>query len=259
MSFGPEYSESGTTVYFGAITGTHSSGKTTLLEGLMGSSTVIPELPDVMDAIPYPKFRRLEGIPVVFVPEATTAYMQRTGKENFATTAYSREDQLAVEEYGLSLIMSAFTGLVEYLTAVNETKGLVLADRTPLDGTVYRSSRLPGDSPWVSGFETEMTLHGRAFNTVEGVALNYETMWSDFLNRYCDFVIIPDFTEVPLDDNGARLPDREFRQDIAMNIDRAYRDAGLVKNTDIVRGTPAERIDQTMEIIRNALTANPIV
>jgi nicotinamide riboside kinase len=259
MSFGPEYCENGAIVYFGAITGTHSAGKTTLLDGLINYSTAIDELPDAPKTIPYPKFRRLDGVAVAFVPEATTAYMHHTGLNTLATTDYSREHQVAMEEYGLSLIMSGFTELAEYLAFTKEKHGLILTDRTPLDGPVYRTKRLPGDDPWVSGFINETLLHGRTFNTFEDVQLNKENMWSDFLKRYCDFVIIPDHTEIALEDNGTRLLDETFRQEIADKMKEIYIKSVGLEKIHVVQGSHSERLRSTQTVINDTLSPQLIV
>lgn len=259
MSFGPEYCKNGATVYFGAITGTHSSGKSTLLNDLINCSNAITELPDAPKVVPYPKFRRLDGIAAAFIPEATTAYMQYTGLNTLATTDYSREHQVAMEDYGLSLIMSGFTELTEYLDTTKEMNGLIIADRTPLDGPVYRTKRFPGDNPWVSGFDNETQLHRRSYNTVEEVQLHKENMWSDFLNRYCDFVIIPDHTEISLEDNGTRLLDETFRQEIADNMMDIYLKSVGQDKIHVVRGSHLERLRCTQAVIKETLPAQLIV
>ncbi len=248
MSFGPEYTESDASVYFGVISGTHSAGKTALLNDLLDVGIHIPEMPDTT-LVPYPSYRMIGDVAFGFVPEATTAYMNVVGDITLATNGYTREHQIAMEDYALSLTMSGLADLASHIKDNNIRAGVLLADRTSLDGTAYRALRIPTDSPWVNGYDTDRVLYGEPFNKVQGVELHYERMWDDFLRRYCDFAIFPNHSELALEDNGTRLVDDEFRNAVGQLMLAKYTHAVGKEKIHIVSGDRNDRLAQLLSVI----------
>lgn len=225
--------------YLVIITGTHSAGKTTLLNALAGIDFTQP---------------------TQFVPEAATDYTSRLGKHNVTTDGYTFADQIGIEVHALSLIASAMDDIMTRAANTPESRGLVVADRSMIDGAVYSRLRTPdADTDTLSMFDIEHAIDDSSFNTVAGVRLPFRTLAASFLRRYCSLVLVANHEEVELEDNGLRDADSDFRDIVATNIVEAYSKLLDARKVKSVQGTPAGRKRLAQDYIQELLeTPEPI-
>jgi len=205
------------------ITGTHSAGKTTLFN-------------DLQDHLP-----KTECTNVAFSEEAATTYATtQPGKELSLTDGYTPEDQVIIEVNNFGAITEA----VDSTQSSDDTHpgGLVISDRSPLDGLAYAMLRTGEDQRLVSMYETYSSAQNSAGNTVPGVFLPWAQWVSKFTQRYVDLVIIPDHTEVPFEDNGLRESDVNFREEVAETIARLYKNIVGRERILVVAGSREERL-----------------
>jgi hypothetical protein len=202
------------------ITGTHSSGKSTLLGGIeqakIGELGVVHQEYDdfgygiVEDPESGRKFA------VITVPEAARWLAYLYARPDFLAESYNFDFQLAIDAETVSRIYGAMTiakSVVAQLVSRNDLakddilRPVILSDRGPLDGLVYSDTRL-------GVTDVDVAYHRKGTRVGFTAAL---------LASMVDSVIIADHTETPFDVDDVRLDDIRFRDEIAKRIAANYR------------------------------------
>jgi predicted ATPase len=243
------------------ITGTHSSGKTTVIDGFrdveLEASLGIPEsygfsVQDIqIDGENGPTGL---AVPVLSVGEAATKYASSLNDLSVLGENYTFEHQRKIEieaDGALQMARVALVKAVRSLRATNEYDNLanaavVLADRGPIDGGVYSKLRIPEeDDDTLNGFPLRDSFRAHA-------------------NASLDCVFIADKSDTPFDQTAGRPADGELRDKIDEYLSAAYSNISY-NRPHILHGSPEERRQQivstigfyldTKFVVRTAITA----
>jgi hypothetical protein len=231
-------------------TGTHSAGKSTVIEAFNDDAFTEEYgigLTDPYDLAPKYIGGLLEGtdVPIITGEEAMTAYARINGHPNLATTGYTFERQIAIESMAQWIITEAMAIAMHAATDLQPDKpvrrGIVFVDRSALDGLPYSSLRTDNDQENIDVRQVEMaTIGWDAYPTAKSRVWPLRKWNRDFMREYCDIAFIADHTEVPIEDNGFRQTDEDFRQKVAELIDDYYASV-LGAKVIRLRGNPLKR------------------
>lgn len=247
--------ETPTSIILTGISGTHSSGKTTTINGLSDPVFEHNQGLDVHDSYNLmPRYGAslltVPGlnteVPLVTGEEAATFYALKHGNPAILTTDYSFEHQIMIEADAVSTLVEATeiaVSLAQKQPAIPNLGRVacVVLDRTPLDGLVYSSLRTPEENQeMISIAQVNEVVSGQSFNLPPRPPLPLRQLWRDLLGDNFDAIFMADAAEVIAEDNGLRLEDDDFRSRVAVSIDQTYRDA--FSNVVVLRGSEQERI-----------------
>jgi hypothetical protein len=174
-------------------------------------------------------------------------------KPSVLTSDYTLEDQINIEALSCSIIVNATLVLDSVLASKpkGQRRGMVITDRTPLDGHVYSMDRCPDeDQEHFSAAqlaEPGFMLVGGSTDTTKRFEFREDDR--EVMRQVCDQVVLADHTTVPFMDNGLRETELSFRDRIAQDIAKYY---SSVLGTDRVvglRGAPEERKQALRELI----------
>jgi hypothetical protein len=256
--------------YFGIVTGTHSAGKSTLVNSL--SDPVFTERFRLDHSRIHPNFPKLGGrvldisgmqVPLIVIEEASTFYVRKTGDPTVVTDNYTFEDQILMEELTCELRGLAAEHMSEILPelqpAANPRIGVLLSDRFTPDGFAYSSLRTPDkEQDLICLQDLYMKKFGEPGNTVPGLKTPVRTWDHAFVRNYCDFVLIPDHSEVAFEDNGLRQTDLAFRETVATAINRVYTEIIGAEKIHSIKGTPQEATAAALAIIVKTVMNGPV-
>lgn len=242
------------TVYFNIVTGTHSSGKTTLLNDL-GESLPRLEI--------EPPFRAVseeiggKTIPIVLVPEAATYYARSVGRPDILTNNYSFEQQVQIEFVSAGMVASAVL-LAEELAVKLQTSGsrhgFIISDRSMLDGHVYSRLRTPDHPDDPVNLRQVAAATGMLLLSPTQPDVDIRHIAREQVAAACDTAYISDHHDIPFEDNGLRQADLEFRDLIAGSMAEYYEDVVGTKKVHYLRGDRAQRLAALRaNIVRNIL------
>ena len=200
------------------VTGTHSSGKSTLLKDLeLGKLSDLGindnEYSDFgFGVVSDPKDD--EPLPLILIPEAARRLVTLYRRPDFVAENYTLDFQIAIDFDVVARIHTAHQLAARLPKRLMEEKlidhgskqkePVVISDRGPLDGCVYSSIRcLDEDTDVING----------------SPRTGFMTEW---LKSFVNLVYITDHLEIPLEEDAARLADVEFRDQIARGIRANY-------------------------------------
>ena len=195
------------------ITGTHSAGKSTLLNNFeMGKvSTLGIEGKDYDDDLGYGIVDSPIGPrALITIPESARMLADACGRPDLLAENYTLDFQLSIDAV-LQFRIHEATAITSQVSERLVKEGLlpqsdgadhpiVLSDRGPLDGVIYSEARSEGrDTNIINGF-------GRT---------GFHTEW---MKSFVDLVIVADHTTVPFQADATRLADVDFRDRIADSV-----------------------------------------
>ncbi|MDZ7786276.1 MAG: TIGR03619 family F420-dependent LLM class oxidoreductase [Candidatus Saccharibacteria bacterium] len=224
------------------ITGTHSSGKSTLLDDLEdGKITDLGLFNPEYDDFGYGVVAADSGVkaPVITIPEAARWLADTYNRPDFLAENYTQQFQDTINAETIFRTHHA-ADLSEAVVDVMIEKGLldpetdvirpvILCDRSRLDGIVYGLARSE-DADTVSAIETD-----------------YNRFTVPWIREYVDLAFVADHEEVEFENDGSRLADEQFRNRVANEIDEVYRDALGKKFAGRISG---DRIHRKRDLIQ---------
>lgn len=246
-------------------TGTHSAGKSTITAAFSDADFAakysIP-LDDPYDLAPRYSGSLLEdtNIPIITGEEAMTAYARIHHIADLATTGYTFERQIDVESMAQWIITDAMRKAIDVATSLQPNnslrRGIVLTDRSALDGVPYSLLRTENDPENVDVRQVELATIGWDTYPTAPSRIWPLRKWSrDFMRQYCDAAFIADHSEVTIEDNGFRQTDAEFRNEIA-EIMRTYYTSILGDKIVNLHGDPAKRKTKVVEVFKHLLATS---
>lgn len=217
------------------ITGTHSFGKTTLLNDIETGKLSDLGLYDYeYNDFGYGLLEAENGThPFITVPESARRLADLFHRLDLLTDSYSLDFQLEIESSALFRIIAATNmakelsrelvgdGVIEPSQSV--ISPIVIPDRGPLDGIVYSKLRIPDEN----------------MDAVNGSPRT--GFWSEWLKESVDLVVITDYRDVPFEPDEARLEDIKFRELVAESIESSYRQFLDESSVTVINGNRAER------------------
>jgi nicotinamide riboside kinase len=235
-------------VYQVAITGTHSSGKSTLLNSFeMGKIQEIGVFDSDYDDFGFGLLNSDsdQAVPVITVPEAATYYADLSNRPALLSTEYNIHVQSSVEVEHLFRTVDAYRLMPDVvnhmlihglINAIN-AKSVMLIDRGPLDGLVYSEVRL--------GPEQDIGLY------ILGKNRSRTDFFRTILHKDVDMVLIAEHSEIPFEPSEYRAESEIMRNSVATKIEKKYQSEMSDNRVHIVRGSVDERHYQASELIQN--------
>ena len=221
------------------VTGTHSSGKSTLVESFRDTDLTleygIPEpfgfdLLDLGDPDNSPVLDK--RIPLITIGEAATDYAQQQGNPALIGDEYSLATQQKIERLGMFNLAKAQVVLAGAINRARSEFGhdsianvaLTLSDRWPTDGKPYSQLRLPeADSDMIGTYPFRQEQLRNAVSSL-------------------DFVFLTKPQEVPFERTTARPSDAQLRDNIHDELLELYKDISQNPIFEL-QGTKSERHD----------------
>lgn len=239
------------------VTGTHSSGKTTVIDDYAKEGTRVTH-PDL--DLPFGLREVAQNIgqisvPVVVVPEAARTYCTLTRNPGAMREA-SIYPQLDVERLGESMINYATEVALLLATPIGSKKvAALLLDRSPLDALAYSEFSAPHQShatvrihEWLAA--SHLIYGNPSDHTVHNLRPQLEAD-----AKQLDMVFMTDETAIELEDDGYRDTAESFRSRIAKSIHTLYGNIVGENNITMLRGDRQTRtasleqgIQQMLEI-----------
>ena len=233
-------------VYQVSITGTHSSGKSTLLNlferGSMNEFLIPEDSEDLGWGAIY-DIEHDQTVPVVTVPEAATWLANRMNWPEYLTTDYNHGVQTEIDAQHVHRLIEAYMTIPVVRAGVAARYGelsdatVLMTDRSIADGLPYSANRTPDEpnidvSPNVIG-----GLNSRIFIARE------------MMNTYVDLVLIADHKEVPFQSSRLRTYDHALRDQVAEDISRYYFTNADNYQIRWLRGSGVERFELATDLI----------
>ena len=234
------------------VTGTHSAGKTTLLNDY-GTQT------DLLEEVAYYKipagftanYENIRGVtvPVVIAPEAAAYYAERVAKNNRTVTdQYTIENQIGIESIAKRLIVQANV-IAAHLSHrlqpnIRRPHAIVVSDRSQLDGHVYSAVRLPdAEQELIDIAEVAQSTGGKTPHNYSGHPIPYRQRARANAADSFSIAFIAEHSEIPFKASGLRLDDSQFRDQVAHAM-AAYYKAILGEHRVVtLTGNRTERLD----------------
>jgi len=225
------------------ITGTHSSGKSTLLSDIeVGKLSTLGIYDDGYNDLGYGFLETDNGTqPYITVPESARRLADAYHRPDLLTDHYDLDFQLEIDFQALCRINTAThaadelpralldEGLIESSQPV--ITPIIIPDRGPLDGIVYSKLQLPGEN-------------------VDIIRGSPRTgFWSEWLKSSVDIVVITDYKDVPFEADEARLEDARFRQKVDEAIKRSYRQFLDERSIVAISGNRIERREKLLSLL----------
>jgi len=231
-----------------AITGTHSAGKSTLMNDFMQAL-------DPLEGQLYPWLREATftlasgiTIPIVGVTEAATDYAHTIAKDpSVMTHNYRMEHQIGVESIAFNRLLYGGQRCAElaasYQSSNRRLIGLLISDRTPLDGHVYSRLRLPAEEQvYIDMEHVAQFTGGRPPKTVHDSPIPYRWRIRRSVREMVDIALLPDHTEVAFEHTDVRIEGEAFRDTVANAINAYYSRLLTADQVQVVHGSREERL-----------------
>ncbi|HVV66975.1 MAG TPA: hypothetical protein VHB72_02805 [Candidatus Saccharimonadales bacterium] len=229
-----------------AVDGTHSAGKTTIVEGLNEEGKVHELLDEnlLYDDIGYGMVD-LPGVnkhtPSIYVPEAARWAADYSGDPELLGEKWNLAFQLQLtDKYKLRIqaaaglaapVMRQLIANRPELSAEDLTRPLILADRSGLDGLAYTRLRSNlSNTEVIGGFPTEKFAR-------------------EWVAHYVDLVLLSDYDEIPFELDPARSSDQELRKSIAREIAADYYATLPPERIQTLHGDPEQRQNELLQFI----------
>lgn len=243
------------------ITGTHSAGKTTLFEDYFSEGESVCGLDYGGSCNFYVTGREIGGVhvPIVGVPEAATLYAEEAHNPRILTTDYKMADQVWIEQRGLLMNGAATILAAEMAHQWNKSRseifGVLVTDRSPLDGTAYSAVRLPDEEQELfelrqlaaqcrSGFVLISHNEDGVYDMRKPVREAIAT---------CDAVVMTDHTEVTFKPSELRESDLIFRDTIAGVIRQKYEEVVGPQAITLLRGSRRKRVEKLQSVVQDVM------
>lgn len=250
-------------VYFEIVTGTHSSGKTSVVDSFgdpdltqqlgLGTPVDCPYTPRYAVGLlqvqvggePY-------NLPVITCEEAATRYAYQRGQPELVTTGYGFGHQIMMEHKAMEMVLDAYTIARRAALAYPAIPrlgncALILSDRFTADGAAYSALRLPErDQENIDYNEVEDAVLGWRTHPTGQRILPIRGLFREFVRQYCDMVFMADHREVALENNGLRDSSLAFREAVARRIAQIYRHGIGLPLMPLLQGS----VEQRKETIR---------
>lgn len=255
-------------VNYVVVDGTHSAGKSTLIDSILAESDLVKG-PDFYfgggilskAGRRYPFYcatRDIDGVkvPIVLSSEMASQYDDSHPGQNVLTDNYNQYDQAAITFrafFGTQEAASLAAHMATNFQPHRQNKAaMVITDRSPVAGFVYAETRLPEADHRQVDVNAMAEHDGLMLTGVNTPPVPLYAWVSEFM-RLCDLVVIPDHHEVSLVDDGRRVMDDELRDAMAANVRQAYTEmVGAEKICDL-RGDPEQRSTQFSQYIERLL------
>ncbi len=160
-------------------------------------------------------------VPIIVIPETARQYADRQLFRNVLTTDYTAADQMAItiqQSFAFSRAVSSAAVMASKLQPDRQrTISGVLSDRGPMAGFAFGYTRLPNDEHTMGDLGDHLVTNSNQSIPIDVLADAIDT------TRHLDRVLLADFTEVELKDDGQRVIDQAFRLRIANEIAWLYR------------------------------------
>jgi hypothetical protein len=233
------------------VTGTHSAGKTTLLNDY-GTQT---ELLESITGYKVPAgfaaaYERVDDVtvPIVVAPEAATYYAQKIAKNSrVVTDQYTIDDQIGMESTAKRLITRANI-VAAHLSHVLQPDiarplAIVASDRSPLDGHVYSAIRTPdAEQELIDMASVANATGGKTPLHYAGCAIPYrENARVDAVGSF-SIAFVTDHTEISLESSQYRSDDIQFRNQIAQSMTAYYKSILGDERVVALSGDRSERL-----------------
>lgn len=228
------------------VAGTHSAGKTTLVHSfesgkvtdILGEDILYDDLG--YGVIEHPGDKRVT--PVVVVPEtARWCANDFSKKPDLLGKNWNLKFQLQVNgmymlraHAGIE-IAQGVAGAMAESDDREQTRPLVLTDRSVLEGLAYTRAHLPDqDTDDIGGFPRTA----------------FYKMWTA---RYVDLVLLADHSEIPFEPDPARVNDLAMREAIAREVAEDYHSVLPADRIRVVNGSTEHRKAALAEFVREHL------
>lgn len=236
------------------VDGTHSGGKTTLIQDYVAQKELLPD--DGADfgtkhGFTYPYVcvtENVDGIevPVVISSEAALSRAQKYPWRKMLTEEYNTVDQGAITFHAALNIVTGASYAARMADKLQPNAalpfGVTLSDRGPLSGYVYADTRLPGYNHDVFDMRDFFDLSGPT-PTYTNLRPRIEAFVST-----CDLAVIPSHKRVKFEASEYREEDLELRRQIARGVHAAYRER--VEKVATLSGSRPERRSQFQAVLR---------
>lgn len=225
------------------VTGTHSSGKSTLISDIeAGKLSELGIYDHDYDDFGYGLLETDDGRhPYVTIPEAARRLADLSHNPSLLAEDYSLEFQLDIESDALFRIHTASAMALELtedylrenIISPNqpEIKPIAISDRGPLDGIFYSKLQLPDEN----------------VDIINGSPRT--AFMSEWLKSFVNLVVITDYRDMPFEPDQARLADAEFRRLVGNNIESGYRQFLDDESVVTIGGNRAERRAKLLELL----------
>jgi hypothetical protein len=225
------------------VTGTHSSGKSTLISDIeAGKLTELGIYDHDYSDFGYGLLETDDGRhPYVTVPEAARRLADLSHNPGLLAEDYTLDFQLEVESDALFRVHTA-SAMAEELTAdclreniisadQGEINPVVISDRGSIDGIIYSKLRIPGENL--------------------DIVNNEPRTWflSEWLKSFVNLVVITDYKDIPFQPDQARLADAEFRQIVGEIIENGYRQFLDEDSVVVIGGNRAVRRSKLLALL----------
>lgn len=209
------------------VTGTHSSGKTTVTDDFARGSFV--PYPDIDIAVGFgirQTVQVLDGgaeCPVIVVPEAARRYCSITNNPA-AMLKPSIFPQLDVERIGEDMINVGIELASRAAVEINGQRiAALLFDRSPLDAHIYSELIDPMHTHDEVNIAAYLQASALLYVGVvdKELVVNYRQQLEKDA-RQIDRVFFTDETEVLFENDGQRVEDLQFRQEVANKLRQRY-------------------------------------
>lgn len=220
-----------------AVVGTHSAGKSTLVQ-----SFETGKLDDVLDEeLLYEDFgyglveppEESPATPVVIVPETALWCAKLSDQPDLLGKNWNLAFQLQVDgmymlrsQAGIEIATRAVNKLVDTHPDFSDrdlTRPLVLTDRSVLEGLAYTRAHLPGQDTDIIGGFPRAAFHKK------------------WIAQYVDVTVLTDHTEVPFQADPSRVDDLTFRNDVAEQVTQDYHSALPSERIRTIQGNKEQR------------------
>ncbi len=229
------------------IAGTHSSGKTTLLQDFEIGK--LSEL-SLGEEIEYPDFgygiiEASDGTQhaTITVPEAATQLTRQLQRPDLLTDNYSIDFQFNVDFDAASRIheaIFAMSALKKHLLGAGHMtspstvgRDLVISDRSPFEGVIYGYIRTG-----VTDVDT--------FAHKKGTRVGF---WANWVHSFVDAVILTSHDEVDFESSPVRPNDPAMRENVAKSIAANYHAIMPDGTVTVITGNETERLAKSTKFI----------
>jgi hypothetical protein len=241
------------------VTGTHSSGKTTLLKDYGTKTEVLNEVTGYEIPSRFTAgYEYVEGltIPVVIAPEAATFYANRIAKnKRVVTDQYTMADQIGMESIAKRLIIHAnvvAAHLAHRLQPNLERPiAIVVSDRSQLDGHVYSSVRVPEEEQELIDIAAVAKATGAGVpSNYAGFPIPYRENARISAAESFSLAFMTNHKEVPLTASDYRSDDIAFRDAIAQRMTDYYKTVIGAERVITLSGNRIDRLDILSDSLR---------
>lgn len=210
------------------VTGTHSAGKTSLLEDYGTQTKLLEEVTGYKVPANFSaNYEYAEGmpVPVVIAPEAATYYADTVAKNNrVVTDQYTVEHQIGIESVAKRLITRAQVVAAHLAHRLQpdpdiRPRAIVVSDRSQLDGHVYSRIRTPNaEQELIDMAHVALATGGKAPKNYVGHAIPYREDARQNAADSLGIAFIADHSEILFNHSEYRVDDIQLRDKIAHSM-----------------------------------------